>query len=176
MAQIKQNNPLIPKLRFSEFFWEWEERKLGELYIFKNGVNASKEQYWEWIKFINVLDIIENRYITYENIIWKVNISEKEIKNNTVSYWDILFQRSSETREEVWQANVYLDKNMKAVFWWFVIRWKSGNNNNPEFINYLLKTSIVRKDITTRSWWSTRYNIWQESCKWLFCWSYYKNE
>jgi type I restriction enzyme S subunit len=153
----------IPKIRFKEFSWEWGEKKLWEMYEFKNWVNAWKEQYWKWIKFINVLDIIQNNYITYDNIIWKVNITDTEIKNNKVSYWDILFQRSSETREEVWQSSVYLDKNNYAVFGWFVIRWTPNINNNPIFINYLLKTSLVRKDITSRSGGSTRYNIWQDS-------------
>ncbi len=160
MTKIKSK---IPKLRFKEFSWEWKEDSLWKKYIFKNWVNATKEQYWSWIKFINVLDIINNRFINYKNIIWKVNISSKEIDNNLVWYWDIVFQRSSETRDEVWQANVYLDKDKESVFGWFVIRWKSINNDNPVFINYLLKTYLIRKDITTRSWWSTRYNIWQDS-------------
>ena len=34
----------VPKLRFPEFNGEWENRKLGEVLEFKNGINAAKEQ------------------------------------------------------------------------------------------------------------------------------------
>lgn len=157
------SHPRIPKLRFPEFVWEWEEKKLWEMLEFKNWLNADKEKYWSWIKFINVLDILNNNYITYEKIVWSVEVDEKNFKNYAVKYWDVLFQRSSETREEVWTANVYLDKHNKAVFGGFVIRWRSLVEYNPVFMNKLLKTDVARDEITSRSWWSTRYNIGQDS-------------
>lgn len=102
-----------PKLRFPEFSGEWEEKTLGDLLEFKNGINASKEQYGKGIKFINVLDVLNNDYITYDNIIGKVDVDKKTLENNFVEYGDVLFQRSSETREEVGTANVYLDKEKR---------------------------------------------------------------
>ncbi|HCT0342006.1 TPA: restriction endonuclease subunit S, partial [Staphylococcus pseudintermedius] len=45
----------VPALRFPEFEGEWEEKKLGELCTFSNGINAKKEQYGHGRKFINVL-------------------------------------------------------------------------------------------------------------------------
>lgn len=152
----------VPKLRFPEFQEEWEEKKLGDLLDFKNGINASKEQYGKGIKFINVLDILNNNYIVYENIIGKVDINEETLDKNAVSYGDVLFQRSSETREEVGTANVYLDKEKKATFGGFIIRGKKIGEYNPIFINKLLKTSFARREITTRSGGSTRYNVGQD--------------
>ena len=65
-----------PKLRFKEFDGDWSETLFQDLFIFKNGVNASKEQYGSGIKFINVLDIINNpNGITYDSIIGSVNIT-----------------------------------------------------------------------------------------------------
>ena len=151
------------KLRFPEFDGEWEEKKLGDVLLFKNGLNASKEKYGKGEKYISVLDIINNQYINYENIIGRVEVTEKEFESNKVSYGDILFQRSSETREEVGQANVYLDSTRHAVFGGFVIRGKKIQDYQPMFMNFLLKTTAARKDITTRSGGSTRYNIGQES-------------
>lgn len=152
----------VPKLRFPEFEEEWEEKKLGDLLDFKNGINASKEQYGKGIKFINVLDILNNNYIVYENIIGKVDINEETLEKNAVSYGDVLFQRSSETREEVGTANVYLDKEKKATFGGFIIRGKKIGEYNPIFVNKLLKTSFARREITTRSGGSTRYNVGQD--------------
>ena len=86
----------VPKLRFKEFDGAWSETLFQDLFIFKNGVNASKEQYGSGIKFINVLDIINNpNGITYDSIIGSVNITSKEIDKNLVKYGDVLFQRSS---------------------------------------------------------------------------------
>jgi type I restriction enzyme S subunit len=56
----------VPKLRFKEFKGEWEVKKLEELLLFKNGINATKEQYGKGVKFINVMDIINNDFITYK--------------------------------------------------------------------------------------------------------------
>lgn len=155
----------VPKLRFKEFTDEWEEKKLGEILEFKNGVNASKEQYGKGIKFINVLDILNNDFITYNNIIGKVDIDKNMLEKYAVTYGDILFQRSSETREEVGIANVYLDKENRATFGGFVIRGKKIGDYIPIFLNKLLKTNLARNEITSKSGGSTRYNVGQEILK-----------
>jgi type I restriction enzyme S subunit len=153
----------VPKLRFPEFDDKWLSIHLGQLLTFKNGLNASKEKYGGGVKFINVLDIIENDFITYDRIIGSVEASEKEIKKNQVQYGDILFQRSSETREEVGQANVYLDDNKEVIFGGFIIRGRAIQQYNPLFMNSLLKTGKARKEITSKSGGSTRYNVGQDT-------------
>jgi len=127
---------MTPKLRFNEIDDPWIQYILGDIMTFKNGINANKEDYGSGIKFINVLDIINNNYITNENIIGSVTIEEKEFSKNSIEYGDILFQRSSETRDEVGQANVYLDKSKKSVFGGFVIRGRSTSDYNPIFMNF----------------------------------------
>lgn len=159
----KHTNTKVPKLRFQEYKNDWHEKRLSDLLTFKNGVNASKNDYGNGYKFINVLDIINNNFINYENIIGLVNISESEFKKNIVEYGDILFQRSSETREDVGQANVYLDKTLPATFGGFVIRGKKKGEYNPLFLNFLLKTKSARKEITSKSGGSTRFNVGQDT-------------
>jgi type I restriction enzyme S subunit len=140
----------------------WGVVRLENLLTFKNGINASKEQYGRGYKFINVLDIINNLTINYKNIIGNVEIPKEEFLNNEVFYGDILFQRSSETREEVGQSNIYLDKEKSCTFGGFVIRGRAIQDYNPVFMNYLFKIPIIRKQITSRSGGSTRYNIGQK--------------
>lgn len=152
----------IPALRFPGFEGEWERKKLGELMEFKNGVNAAKEQFGSGTKFINVTDILNNDFITYESIIGSVNLDKKTLEKYSVEYGDVLFQRSSETREEVGTANVYLDKNKKATFGGFVIRGKKTGDYDPVFLNRMLKTDLVRGQVTSKSGGSTRYNVGQE--------------
>lgn len=106
----------VPKLRFPGFEGEWKAVAMGELLSFKNGYDAEKEQYGTGMKFIKVLDIIQNDYITHDRIIGCVTIPEKDFEKNKVHNGDLLFQRSSETLEEVGQANVSLDKDKPATF------------------------------------------------------------
>ena len=153
---------MTPALRFPEFDGDWITGKLGDIFTFKNGVNAEKSMYGSGRKFINVMDVIADAPIYHDAIIGSVEISDKEFAKNEVVYGDILFQRSSETREEVGQSNIYLD-DKPATFGGFVIR---GHPKKPIISRYfddLLKTSAVRKDVTSRSGGSTRYNIGQES-------------
>nr|WP_312318921.1 restriction endonuclease subunit S [Acinetobacter variabilis] len=152
-----------PKLRFKEFHEDWPKTSFQNLFIFKNGINASKEQYGSGTKFINVLDIINNpNGITYDSIIGSVQVSQKDIDKNLVNYGDVVFQRSSETREEVGQSNVYLSKE-PVVFGGFVIRGSAQVPYDPLFMNGLLKTDKVRDQITQLSGGSTRFNIGQDS-------------
>lgn len=165
IAEVTAAVKNVPALRFPEFEGEWENTTLGDFLTFKNGVNADKEKYGSGYRFINVMDIINNRFITHDKIIGSVEISEKEFEKNEVKYGDILFQRSSETREEVGQSNVYLDKNRSATFGGFVIRGQATKEYNPMFMHYLLKTDFARKEITTKSGGSTRYNVGQETLR-----------
>jgi type I restriction enzyme S subunit len=153
----------VPALRFPKFEGEWEEKRLGELMTFKNGVNADKSMYGHGRKFINIMDIIADQPILSQNIIGRVSISDKEFEKNEVVYGDILFQRSSETREETGQSNIYLDKKTSATFGGFVIRGRPITVFDSRYFDALLKTDKARKDVTTRSGGSTRYNVGQES-------------
>ena len=163
MQEKSNNSRNVPNLRFPGFSGEWETKFLSDLMTFKNGINASKDDYGYGYKFINVLDIINNDFIDHNNITGSVNISENDYRKNIVEYGDILFQRSSETREDVGQANVYIDNDKTATFGGFVIRGKKNANYNPIYLNYLLKTSYARKEITSKSGGSTRYNVGQNT-------------
>ncbi|WP_145416640.1 restriction endonuclease subunit S [Staphylococcus hominis] len=153
-----------PALRFSEFENDWKIVKLQELLCFNNGINASKDQYGVGRKFINVLDILNNNFITYNNIIGKVDVSEKVELNNKVEYGDMLFLRSSETREEVGLANTYLD-NKYALFGGFVIRGKRIKEYSPLFLKETLNKPRTRYEIGVAAGGSTRFNVSQDILK-----------
>lgn len=153
---------MIPKLRFKGFSNNWSSNKLDNIFSFKNGLNASKEMYGNGVKFINVLDIINNNKLNFDVIQECVVATDEQISNYKVIQGDILFQRSSETREEVGQANVYTDSKT-VLFGGFVIRARPVIKMDSVFFNFQLKTDTLRKDITQRSGGSTRYNIGQDS-------------
>ena len=136
----------VPNLRFPNFFEEWEEHYLSEYLEFKNGLNPNAEKFGRGIKFISVMDILSNNVITYDCIRASVEITAEELKSFIVKNGDILFQRSSETLEDVGRANVYID-DKPAVFGGFVIRGKKKSEYNPLFFKYLLATPYARRKI-----------------------------
>ena len=151
----------VPNLRFKEFQGEWEELGLSELLDFKNGLNPKPDKFGKGIKFISVMDILNNAVITYDCIKASVDVTEKELSDFSVEKGDILFQRSSETLEDVGRANVYMD-DKTAVFGGFVIRGKKKGEYDPQYFNYLLRSPFARKRIIPMGAGAQHFNIGQE--------------
>ena len=107
------------------------------------------------------MDILNNQFIYYDDIRASVEVIDGDLETYGVNYGDILFQRSSETLEDVGQANVYLDSK-PVVFGGFVIRGKSKGNYNPLFFRYLLASPAVRKRIITKGAGAQHFNIGQD--------------
>ena len=162
MADNNENKVLnVPHLRFPEFSGEWEEHTLSEYLEFKNGLNPDAKRIGSGLPFISVMDILSEGVINYDNIRGKVNATEKEIECFGVKDGDLLFQRSSETLEDVGRANVYMD-NRTAIYGGFVIRGRKIGNYDPLFFKYLLATPLVRKRTCRMGAGAQHFNIGQE--------------
>ena len=74
----------VPKLRFSGFSDEWEERSLGELFDFKNGLNKEKEFFGKGTPIVNYVDVYRKNELTTDNILGLVEVTEKEKENYSV--------------------------------------------------------------------------------------------
>ena len=61
------------------------------------------------------MDILNNTVITNDCIRASVDVTEKELSDFSVEKGDMLFQRSSETLEDVGRANVYMDDKKDNV-------------------------------------------------------------
>ena len=142
---------------------DWEVKRLGEIFTFKNGVNAGKDSYGEGVRFVNTMDVLNNEYITGKILRGRVAINEKTKNEFLVSFGDVLFNRTSETREEVGYSTVYLD-NEDAVFGGFVIRAHDIDANilNPRFKQYCFQPSYIRNQISALGNGAIRYNLGQE--------------
>lgn len=144
---------LIPK--------DWDVKKLGKLFEFKNGINAGKDAYGKGVKFVNVMDVFGNTFISHDNIIGSVSISEKQLEKNLLHQGDVLFNRTSEIRDEIGMTALYND-NEKAVFGGFVIRGRPKSNNLlPEFSAYGFQSESVRRQIIAKGQGAVRVNIGQ---------------
>jgi len=130
-------------------------------------MNPDAKRFGTGTKFISVMDILNNQYICYDNIRASVELQDGDIEAYGVNYGDILFQRSSETLEDIGRANVYLDSK-PAIFGGFVIRGKSKDNYNPLFFRYLLASPTARKRIIVKGAGAQHFNIGQDALSKVF--------
>lgn len=158
-----QEGELTPKIRFSGFTNAWEQHKLGDMLQFSNGFNGNAEIYGKGIPYISVMDILNHDFISYDTIRGKVDLDRKTAAKYTVSFGDVLFQRSSENIEDAGRSNVYIDQRKDATFGGFVIRGKKVGVFNPYFMKYMLDTFYIRKQIMNKAQGAQHINVGQDT-------------
>ena len=140
----------------------WENVLLGEVFDFRNGINADKSQYGQGVKFVNVMDVFGNNILTEPKIIGRISISDKKLDDNRLEYGDVLFNRTSETFDEIAMSAVYLD-DADATFGGFVIRGRPLTNNlDPKYTVYAFQDSNFRKQVIKLGQGAVRANIGQK--------------
>jgi type I restriction enzyme S subunit len=144
---------------------EWPLVSLGDLCSFANGVNANKEAYGKGIPFANVLEIITHSHLHSSEIPDRVLVSKVAQERFAVRRGDILFNRTSETREEVGLTAVY-DDSEPIVFGGFVIRGRFNVDAfDKKYVGYALRAPIVRSQIISQGQGAIRANIGQSNLK-----------
>lgn len=140
----------------------WKSTTLGTFMEFKNGVNADKNAYGSGTEFVNVMDIFKRNFMKKCNILGKVEITEKQKKEYSVKYGDILFNRTSEVPDEIAFSSVYLDED-EITFGGFVIRGRQKKELLvPLFAGYCFNNSSIRREMIRRSQGVVRANIGQK--------------
>jgi len=143
----------------------WEVFSLGDLFEFSNGVNADKSAYGDGIPFANVLEVITNEALTDELIPGRIQLSSTMATRYQVRHGDVLFNRTSETQEEVGLTSVYLGDSV-VVFGGFVFRGRPKTKRlDTAYSKYALRTHRVRKQIVARGQGGIRANIGQRDLK-----------
>jgi type I restriction enzyme S subunit len=143
----------------------WPLVSLGDLCSFANGVNANKDAYGKGIPFANVLEIITHSHLHSSEIPGRVFVSKLAQESFAVRRGDILFNRTSETQEEVGLAAVY-DDSEPIVFGGFVIRGRFNIDAfDSTYVGYALRAPIVRSQIVSQGQGAIRANIGQSNLK-----------
>ena len=154
-----QNGMKVPEIRFEGFTGDWEQRKVGEFYDFKNGLNKGKEFFGEGTPIVNFTDVFYNRDIYAKSLKGKVTLEPNEIKNYEVKKGDIFFTRTSETIEEIGYPSVMLDVAENTVFSGFVLRGRCCQSEDPLddlFKKYVFFTDAFREEMLKKSSMTTR--------------------
>ena len=141
---------------------DWEVKPMAELFTFQNGVNAEKSAYGSGVPFINVLEVITHSTITETRIPGRITLTAPALNAFAVQRGDVLFNRTSETQEEVGLASVYVGTKA-VVFGGFVIRARPRDSRlDSSFTAYALRSPIVRSQIVARGQGAVRANIGQK--------------
>ena len=88
---------------------DWQVKPLSELLQLRNGVNAGKKAYGTGIRFINVLEVITRTHLKALDVPGRITLGNAAIESYSVQRGDVVFNRTSETQEEVGLASVYVD-------------------------------------------------------------------
>ncbi|MCB9555213.1 MAG: restriction endonuclease subunit S [Deltaproteobacteria bacterium] len=139
----------------------WDLVHLGELLTFQNGVNADKHAYGTGVRFINVLEVLTKTHIHAADILGRVALPTHVVEAFTVRRGDIVFNRTSETQDELGLASVY-DGDETVVFGGFVIRGRPRDGRLlPTYAAYGLRAPLIRQQIIARGQGAIRANIGQ---------------
>lgn len=140
---------------------EWTTCSLGDLFTFKNGLNGEKSLYGSGVKFVNVMDVFQARTLRHADIAGSMSVTPNQLAEYGVKKGDILFNRTSETDDEIAISTVYLD-DTPAVFGGFVIRARPrADVLDVGFSVYAFQSSSVRRAMVRLGQGGIRANIGQ---------------
>lgn len=136
---------------------EWTEHTLGDIFIFKNGLNKEKGAFGQGTPIVNYTDVWKKRGLRAKDINGRVALSEKEIQTYEAKAGDVFFTRTSETLDEIGYSSVLLEDVKNAVFSGFVLRARPYNDLvHREYHQYCYSEPLMRQEIIKRSSMTTR--------------------
>ena len=153
-----KNGERYPELRFPGFTDAWEQRKLGDFYTFKNGLNKEKVYFGYGDSIVNFTDVFHNRQIYSSTLKGKVFVNKKELENFKVKEGDLFFTRTSETIDEIGFPAVVMEPMEHVVFSGFVLRGRAEKNDPLVniFKSYIFFTDNFRSEMKKKSSMTTR--------------------
>jgi type I restriction enzyme S subunit len=144
---------------------KWQEFELGELLLFKNGLNTEKENFGSGAPFVSYKDVYSGGIVTAKNLKQRVSLSEVEEERFSLKSGDILFTRTSETPEEIGFSCVFDDKYGNAVFNGFCIRGRQIEEGKliSDFSSFYFKSDSVLSQMRFLCKYTTRAGISAEA-------------
>ncbi|MFY7798519.1 MAG: restriction endonuclease subunit S [Dolichospermum sp.] len=136
---------------------DWEVKKLGDIFEFKNGLNKEKKFFGAGTPIVNYMDVYKNRGLTEKHLKGRVTVTEQEIKTYEVRENDVFFTRTSETVEEIGISSVIIDNVQNTVFSGFILRARPKNHDLiNSYKQYCFSSQIIRSQIISTSSYTTR--------------------
>ena len=149
-----------PKIRFKGYTDEWEQRKLGELGSFKNGMNFSKDAMGHGYAFVNLQNIFGKSVIDTEKL-ELAEASETQLQEYNLQEGDVLFVRSSVKLEGVGEAAIVPKTLENTTYSGFIIRFRDEFRLDNNFKRFVFSIPNIRKQIMAQATNSANKNISQ---------------
>lgn len=151
---------LTGKKRLPGFSREWVKKRISEIGVFYNGLSGKTKA--DFIngnaKYITFLNVLNNTWID-TSLFEKVNVRTDELQN-AVQVFDIFFNTSSETPQEVGMCSVLLEPVTDTYLNSFCFGFRlTSNDIDPLFLSYYFNSQVGRSIMSTLAQGSTRYNL-----------------
>ncbi len=135
----------------------WEAVPLGDLFVFKNGLNKAKRFFGSGTPIVNYMDVFERPGLRLGDLSGRVTLTAEEIRNYEVQRGDVFFTRTSETVEDIGVASVILYEPRDTVFSGFVLRARPRDGRlNNHYKQYCFAHRVVRSQIISNATYTTR--------------------
>ena len=155
-----KNGSLYPEIRFGGFTGAWEQRKLGELGSFKNGMNFSKDAMGHGYAFVNLQNIFGKSVIDTKKL-ELAEASETQLQEYNLQEGDVLFVRSSVKLEGVGEAAIVPKTLENTTYSGFIIRFRDEFRLDNNFKRFVFSIPNIRKQIMSQATNSANKNISQ---------------
>ena len=160
----EQIDSKIPKIRFKGFEGEWEDKTLGDLGSFKNGMNFGKEAMGHGNPFVNLQNVFGQFEVDDKKLELAESSSVQRREYNLLK-GDVLFIRSSVKPEGVGETALITKTLMDTTYSGFIIRYRPEVMMSHDFNRIAYRTTVVRKQILANASRSANTNINQNALK-----------
>ena len=137
----------------------WDVERLGDIGMFKNGVNKGKTSFGYGTLFVNIIDAYPE--ILNFKTLGRVFINETEKHDYGLVKGDLIFVRSSVKPSGVGYNTLFVQYSEDVVFCGFMIRFRLNDKEkySPEFYNSYFRFDEFRRRLITSSTVSANTNI-----------------
>ena len=152
-----KNGVKTPKIRFSGFTKDWEQRKLGEIGNTYSGLSGkTKDDFGHGqASFITYMNVYSNP-VSRCDMVEPIEIDNRQ---NEVEIGDVFFTTSSETPEEVGMTSVLTEKRGIIYLNSFCFGFRPFEKIDKYYLAYMLRSKNTREKIILLAQGISRYNI-----------------
>jgi len=139
---------------------KWENKELGKLFEFSNGINFSSKEKGSGLLTVDVKNMYSNVLDVNMKHLYRVN--KKVPRTKLLQKGDILFVRSSVKKEGIGWPAIFPGYNEDVSYCGFIIRGRPvGEQFDPRFLTYFLRQAHVRMAVVNESGSTALTNISQ---------------
>ena len=138
-------------------YLSWEQRKLGNCGTTYGGLTGkTKEDFGHGnARFIPYTNVFDNPLTDTK----RLEAVEIDSSQNQVVYGDVFFTVSSETPDEVGMSSVWLSDQEDVYLNSFCFGYRQDSTFDPHYLAYMLRSSLVRSNLTLLAQGISRFNI-----------------